>query len=155
MLFKIFFLETIILFVDEPKCSLSSPGYLITKKNRLMYYIKGGLQGRIFIKLILFLIHICYTNIILSSITEREFSETNILDLKFFFIFFLKWINSNKFESIPLHKNIKSTLTLSINVRLKVATVLCNLNSSVIDQKNEFNLKNRTMKKNSITTIYI
>ena len=41
---------------------------------------------------------------------EREFSKTNPLDLSLLFIFLSRWINSNKFELIHIHKNIKSTL---------------------------------------------
>ena len=65
--------------------------------------------------------------------TEREFSKTNVLDLSFLFIFLSRCINSNNFELIHLQKNIKNTLTLSINVRLKVTRVLCILISRVID----------------------
>ena len=42
--------------------------------------------------------------------TEKEFSKTNILDPSFLFIFLSRWINSmnsNKFELIQLHKNMK------------------------------------------------
>ena len=62
--------------------------------------------------------------------TEREFSKTNVLDLLFLFIFLSRCINSNNFELIHPRKNIKNTLTLSINVRLKVTRVLCILTSS-------------------------
>ena len=65
--------------------------------------------------------------------TGREFSKTNALNLSFLFIFLSTWINSSKFELIHLRKNMKNTLTLSINVRLKVTTVLCILISRVID----------------------
>ena len=44
------------------------------------------------------------------------------------------------FELIHLDKNIKSTLTLSINVKLKVTRVLCILNSNGVDEEKEFNL---------------
>ena len=73
--------------------------------------------------------------------TEREFSKTNALDLSLLFIFLSRWINSNKFELIHLRKNMKSTLTLSINVRLKVTRVFCILISRVIDLEKEFYLK--------------
>ena len=42
--------------------------------------------------------------------TEKEFSKTNTLDPSFLFIFLSRWINSmnsNKFELIQLHKNMK------------------------------------------------
>ena len=51
---------------------------------------------------------------------EREFLETNVMDLSFLFIFLSRWINSNKLELTHLHKNMKNTLTLNFNVRLKV-----------------------------------
>ena len=47
-----------------------------------------------------------------------------MLDLSFLFMYVLRWINSNKFELIHLHKNMKNTLTLTINVMLKVTKTL-------------------------------
>ena len=75
-----------------------------------------------------------------SVYTEREFSKNNSLDLSFLFIFLLRWINSNKFELIHLRKKMKSTLTVSINVRLKTTRVLCILISIVIDKEKEFDM---------------
>ena len=75
-----------------------------------------------------------------SVYTEREFSKNNSLDLSFLFIFLLSWINSNKFELIHLRKKMKSTLTVSINVRLKTTRVLCILISIVIDKEKEFDM---------------
>ena len=65
--------------------------------------------------------------------TERGFSKTNALDLSFLFVFLSWWINSKKFELIHLCKNMKNTLTLSINARLKVTRVFWILISRVID----------------------
>ena len=65
-------------------------------------------------------------------------------------MFLLRWINSDKFELIHLHKNMKNaknTLTLSINERLKVTRVLCFLINRVIDEEKEFYLKNHGLKK--------
>ena len=75
-----------------------------------------------------------------SVYTEREFSKNNSPDLSFLFIFLLRWINSNKFELIHLRKKMKSTLTVSINVRLKTTRVLCILISIVIDKEKEFDM---------------
>ena len=79
--------------------------------------------------------------------TEREFSKTNVLDLSFLFIFLLRYINSNKFELIHPWKNIKNTLTLSNNVRLKMTRVLCILISRVINWEREFYFKNYELMK--------
>ena len=65
--------------------------------------------------------------------TERELLKTNTLDLLLLFIFLSRCIDSNKFELIHHHKIMQSTLTLSINVGLKVTRVSCILNSSVIE----------------------
>ena len=79
--------------------------------------------------------------------SEREFSKISALNLLFLFIFLSRWINSNKLELIHLYKNMKSTLTLSINVRLKVTRVFCIINSSVIDWEKGFKLsKSLTLK---------
>ena len=50
----------------------SSPGYLIIKKNRLMYYIKGGL----------------YTDVILGEFTENILKENFQKPMCWIFCFF-------------------------------------------------------------------
>ena len=75
-------------------------------------------------RLILFLIHtFCGSSILLC---EGEFSKTNELDLLFLFMFLLRWVNSVKIELLHIHKNMKITLTLSINVGLKMTRAFCN-----------------------------
>ena len=69
----------------------------------------------------------------------HKFSKTNALHLLFLFIFLSRWVNSNKFELIHLHKKIKIILTLNINIRLKVTWVFCILNSNGIDSVKQFN----------------
>ena len=64
---------------------------------------------------------------------KRGFSKINALDLSFLFIFMSRWINSNKFELIHHYKNMKTTATLSITGKLKVATAFCILINSSID----------------------
>ena len=108
---------------------------------------KRRLHGRIFLKInTTFNTHMLYQQYSIVH-TEREFSKTNALGFSFLFIFLSRWINSNKFELIHLRKNMKSTLTLSINIRLKVTRVLCILIGRVIDSEKEFYLKNRELKK--------
>ena len=142
-MFEIFFFFLLIVFqnllfkknyfvCEQNKVLSPLPGYLNTKKNRLMYYIKGVLHGRIFMKINKINTHMLYWHYSFVY-AEREFSKTKTLNLSFLFIFLLRWINSNKFELIHLHKNIKSTLTLSINVQLKVTKIFCILNSNGID----------------------
>ena len=95
-----------------------------------MYYTKGVYTEDYSWILLLFLIHIYYTSIILCVYWRRIF-KTNALDLSLRFIFLSRWINSNKFELIQLHKNMESTLALSINVMLKVTRFFYILNSNV------------------------
>ena len=138
-------LQIIILFVSKMKCSLS-PGYLIIKNNRLMSYIKG-VYGRIVMKAnTIFNTHMLYQHYFFMY-TEREFPKISALNLLFLFIFLSRWINSKKLELVHLHKNMKSTLTSSINVTLKVTRVFCIINSSVIDWEKGFKLsKSLTLK---------
>ena len=75
-----------------------------------------------------------------SANTEREFLKAKALDLSFLSIILSRWINSNKFELIHLCKNMKSTLSLSINVRLKMTRVFSILISRVIDKEKGFYL---------------
>ena len=77
--------------------------------------------------------------------TEREFLKTNALDLSFLFIFLSRWINSNKFELIQRCKNMKNTLTVSINVKLKVTRVLGRLHFN----KQSRRLRERVLLKKS------
>ena len=115
---------------DRHELLSASSGYLIIKKIRLMYYTKGVYTEDYSWILLLFLIHIYYTSIILCVYWRRIF-KTSALDLSLRFIFLSRWINSNKFELIQLHKNMKSTLALSINVMLKVTRFFYILNSNV------------------------
>ena len=73
-----------------------------------------------------------YTGSILLCILKENVQKPTRWNTSLF-IFLLRWINSNKFELIHLHMNMKSTFTLSINVMLKVTRVLCILISGVVD----------------------
>ena len=76
------------------------------------YRFKGGLHGRIFLKInTIFNAHMLYYQYSFMYV-EREFSKTNVLNLFFLLIFLLRWINSNKFELIHLHKSMKHTPSL-------------------------------------------
>ena len=63
----------------------------------------------------IFLKHTCCTSSILSCILKENFQKPT----RWIFHFFL-YSCQNKFELIHLHKNVESTVTLSINVKLKV-----------------------------------
>ena len=65
-----------------------------------------------------------FTTFILSCLLKDNFQKPLRQMFRFFFL---------SFESVHLHKNMKSNFNLSINVRLKVTRVFCILNSSVID----------------------
>ena len=95
------------------KCSLLHLDMWLSWK--WMYYIKGVYTDEYY--------EDKYFEDYLFLHTKKEFSKTSALDLLFLFIFFLRLIYSSKFELIHLHKNMKSTLILSINVRLKVTRV--------------------------------
>ena len=64
------------------RSALSAIRLLIIKKNILMYYVKGGLHGRIFMKINTILKHMLYYWYSFVY-TEREFSKTNKLGLLF------------------------------------------------------------------------
>ena len=83
-------------FTNETKCFLLHLKIWLSRKIDWCILLRGIYTEEYSWRLILFLIHICYTSIILSF----------IVDLSFLFIF-LRWINSNKFELIHLHKNMK------------------------------------------------
>ena len=96
LLFKIFFWKDLFHFFKKWS-GLSATWILIIKKNILMYCVKGGLHGGIFMKINSDFVY-----------TEREFSKINTFDLSFLFIFLSRWINSNKFEIIHIHKNMET-----------------------------------------------
>ena len=101
-------------------------------KNRFMNYIKGGLHRRIIMKDNKINTNMSYYHYSFVY-KKRGFSKINALDLSFLFIFISRWITSNKFELIHHYKNMKSTTTLSITVKLKVTTAFCILINSAID----------------------
>ena len=113
------------------------PGYLNIKNNRMMNFIKGVYVEKYSLKLIR-LIHVCHTSIILSCMLKKNFQKPMCWILCFVSYSCQGGLILNKFELIHLHKNIKSTFTLSINVRLKVTRVFCILNSNDKDQVKEF-----------------
>ena len=86
------------------------------------------------------LIQICYTSIILLCLLKEIFQKSMLWMLCFFSyscqgeLIQYVWINSSWQE-------YKSTLTLSINVKIKVTRVLCVLNSNGVDEEKEFNYK--------------
>ena len=63
---------------------------------------------------------------------KRIFKNQNVGSFVSFCVL-VKVDNSNKFELIHLHKNMKNTLTLIINIRLEVTRVFCILISRVIE----------------------
>ena len=77
---------------------------------------KCSLYGRIYMKInTIFLIHTCYTSSILSCILKENFQKPTHWIFRFF-----SYSCRNKFKLIHLHKNVESTATISINVKLKV-----------------------------------
>ena len=131
LLFKIFYLKRMILCVKEMKCSLLYLDIWIARKIDWCVILRGIYSEEYSWRLIR-LIHMLYWHYSFVY-AEREISKTNGLDLSFLFIFLSRWINSNKFKLIHLHKKLKSILTLNINVRLKVTRVFCILNSNGIE----------------------
>ena len=79
-----------------------------------------------FWRLILPLIHTCYTSNILSCILKENVQKQTRLIFRLFSY-------SCGGKLIHLRKNMKYTLNLSINETLKVTRVLCFLISRVID----------------------
>ena len=63
--FQIFYLKRFIVSYKNKVLS-HPPGYLITKKNKMMYYIKEVYTEENLRRLILFLIDTCYTSSILT-----------------------------------------------------------------------------------------
>ena len=90
-----------------------------SKKTLVKLSIKIDLRGvymeEYLWRLILFLIHTLILAVLFHVYWKRIF-KNQLVNLLFLFIFMLRWINSNKFELIHLCENLKSTLTLSINV---------------------------------------
>ena len=90
-----------------------------SKKTLVKLSIKIDLRGvymeEYLWRLILFLIHTFILAVLFHVYWKRIF-KNQLVNLLFLFIFMPRWINSNKFELIHLCENLKSTLTLSINV---------------------------------------
>ena len=92
-----------------------------SKKTTVKLSRKVDLKG-------VYTVHTCYTSSILSGILKENFQKP--VHWIFCFFSYSCWI---KFELIHFCKNVKSTLTLSINIRLKVTRVFCILISNVIN----------------------
>ena len=86
-----------------------------------------------FWRLILPLIRTCYASSILSCILKENFQKPMRWTFRFFSYPRRGGLIQNKFELLHLRKNMKNTLTLSINARLKVTRVFCILIGRVID----------------------
>ena len=99
------------------------------------------------------LIHISYTGIILLCMLKENFQKPTCWIFCFFS--YSCWGGLIQMTLIHFHKNIKTTLTLSINVRLKVTRVFCVLNSIGIDKWKSLTYKIVHWTKHSIITIYI
>ena len=104
---------------------------------------------------ILALIHTCYTSSILSCILKENFQKPTRWIFRFFSYSCWGGLIQIKSELIHLHKNMKSTLTVSINVRLKVTRVFCILIRRVIVQEKEFYLKKSWIEENILFLLFI
>ena len=95
---------------------LSATWILIIKKNILMYYVKGVLQGRIFMETICILKHAILAVFFWKTIFENQYVWYFAV---IFFIFLSRWINWNKSELIHLNKNMKTKENCFKNVNDK------------------------------------
>ena len=59
-------------------------GYMNSKKNILIYYIKGSFSAEEYSRRLIKLIHICYTSIILSCILKEKFQKPTGWIFRFF-----------------------------------------------------------------------
>ena len=89
-----------------------------------MYYVKGGLHGRVFMKINTILKHMLYWQYSFVY-TEREFSKTITFDLQFELIHFNKNMKTKEicfknFNDTKVILNKKSKATSNVCKRLKI-----------------------------------
>ena len=99
---------------------------------------------------ILALIHTCYTSSILSCTLKDNFQK-----LRPWIFCFFSCSCRVKFELFQLCKNVKSSLTLNINVRLKWLDSSPFLLAESYIKRKSFTYKIVNWTKHSITTIYM
>ena len=79
----------------------------LSRQNKLIYYVKGGLHGRIFMKIDTIL-NTCYTSVFFCVNWKIIFGNEHVWSfISFVFIFLLRWTNLNKLASILACKDYK------------------------------------------------